>query len=122
MTLQLDYGTVQTTAVPRKSLVVAVLLGIFAVLTTAGIIEHSADLASRAFLALMIPTDCGTGRHAAESELYFQMPWVLTAPLILVLLSYGFRTGVLICRCALWASVVGWATAAFFVYCRYQLC
>ncbi len=119
-TLTLDYATVRTSATIRRS-VLRVVFPVFAILVAVSIINHSADLASRAFFALIVPTDCGTGRHAAELELYLQMPRSLAAPLILVLFSYGFRAGILICRCALWASIAGWATAAFFLYCRYQL-
>jgi hypothetical protein len=81
----------------------------------------SVDLARQAQLALMVPTDCGTGRHAAEGQLMFSAPLALLIPTGAWVVSRIAGYAQLLSRCALWSAILGWILSVVFVVFRHSL-
>jgi hypothetical protein len=81
----------------------------------------SVSLAQRAQLALMVPTDCGTGRHEAEGLLMFSVPAALLIPTGAWVVSRMAGYAQLLSRCALWSAILGWIVSVVFVVFRHSL-
>src|SRR5258706_16127927 len=116
MAAALDYASPKLPRLPLRRLGAAAAL--VAVVSSVIVIVWSVSLAQRAQLALMVPTDCGTGRHEAEGLLMFSVPWMLVFPAGTWVVSRIAGYAQLACRCSLWSAVLGWAVSVVFVVFR----
>lgn len=115
MNVPLDYPSETSSAYVKPERLVGVVATWVGVIAAVVIVGWSAHLASEAHMRLLVPTDCGTGRHEAETRLYYSMPWFLIVPATAWILSRAAGVGALLCRCALWASIVGWGMSVVVV-------
>lgn len=116
MRITLDYASPR---LPRLRLwPIGVVAAVFAVASAAVIIWWSVVLAQRAQLALIVPTDCGTGRHEAADMLMFFVPFALPIPACAWVISRFAGEGQLISRCSVWSAIAGWLMSVAFVVFR----
>jgi hypothetical protein len=121
MNVSLEYASETSSAYVKPERLVGVVATWVGVIAAGVIVGWSAHLASEAQMRLMVPTNCGTGRHEAEVKLCYSMPWFLIVPTTAWILSRASGVGALVCRCALWASIVGWETSVVFVLYRHEI-
>lgn len=119
MPVTLDYASPKLRRPPRRR--PGMLAALLAVASSIVIVAWSVRLAAEAHLALMVPTDCGTGRHDAEGKLATLVPWAIAVPAGAWLFSGGTRVTRLVCRCSLWSAILGWVVSQVFVAFRNSL-
>ena len=119
MAVALEYASPRLPRFPMRC--VGFCAAMVGVASAIGVIWVSVSLAQRAQLALMVPTDCGTGRHEAAGLLMFSMPAALLIPAGAWVVSRLAGYAQLLSRCALWSAVLGWILSVVFVVFRHSL-
>ncbi|MFT3787816.1 MAG: hypothetical protein QM770_16870 [Tepidisphaeraceae bacterium] len=94
---------------------VAAIPSAIAVVSALVLFVWSTQLAAAAQIALIVPTDCGTGRHDAERTLYYCVPYCLTVPIAGWFGAHRTQMGVIFSRCAVWTSILAWGVSTLFV-------
>jgi hypothetical protein len=113
MPVVLDYAS-PTTHPLFQGRLLSKIPTVVAITSSIAILARSVLLTQSAQLSLLVPTDCGTGRHEAQQAQY-SLVFALAIPIAAWLAARYVHTGVIASRCAVLASVIGWFTCFLFV-------